>query len=391
MRIAFTLIGGRNWTGGHSYLLNLFGALLAHQSQGVAPVLFVSDECTDADLASFRSLSGLEIVRTPVLNSARQIRSLMQSMLFGRDVRIQDLLQSNRIDLMFESAQFFGWRLGIPAIAWIPDFQHKALPHLFPRVAWWKRELGFRAQVWGHRCIMLSSADANKACESYYPASQGRTGVVRFAVPPPPFVPIADARGVADGYGLPERFFFMPNQFWRHKNHQLVIEALALLRGRGMPVVVAAPGNPSDPRDPGYFDALCEQATKQGVAEDLRFLGLIPYAHVAMLMRAGTALLNPSLYEGWSTTVEEARAAGTPMILSDLDVHREQMGDQATYFDRNSPRSLADVLQVFPAMAAERREYSARVAGIETLQRVRQFASTFVEFADHCVRRSRTL
>ena len=33
--------------------------------------------------------------------------------------------RAKNIDLVFENARFFGWRLPFPAIAWFPDFQHR--------------------------------------------------------------------------------------------------------------------------------------------------------------------------------------------------------------------------------------------------------------------------
>lgn len=62
------------------------------------------------------------------------------------------------------------------------------------------------------------------------------------------------------------------------------------------------------------------------------------------LLRAATALINPSRLEGWSTTVEEAKSFGVPMILSDIDVHREQTDGEASYFGINDPLLLADLL-----------------------------------------------
>ncbi len=61
-------------------------------------------------------------------------------------------------------------------------------------------------------------------------------------------------------------------------------------------------------------------------------------------MRACTALINPSLSEGWSTTVEEAKSLGVPMLLSDLRVHREQAGDCAYYFDPEAAGQLASLM-----------------------------------------------
>lgn len=380
MRVAFTLIGGKHWTGGHNYLVNLLRALSQHQADRLTPVLFVSEDC--GDLSAFAELRGVEIVRTSLLNESRRTFNLVKCALLGRDEELSSLLHAHHIDLIFENAQFTGWRLDLPVIAWMPDFQHRDLPHMFPLFARLKREIGFRVQVMSGRFIMLSSDDARHACERYYPETRGRTRTIHFAVPPGPKTSQAEARRIADSYGLPERFFFMPNQFWKHKNHALVVEALAILKKRGQRVVVAASGKQCDPRDPEHFPRLQALVDRLGVQEEMRFLGMIPYPHLTALMRTCAALLNPSLYEGWSTTVEEARALGTPMLLSDLDVHREQMSGEATYFDRHSPHSLADALQNFQTMDAAEREDRALAARRDAEQRVLRFSAEFADLAE---------
>jgi glycosyltransferase involved in cell wall biosynthesis len=71
---------------------------------------------------------------------------------------------------------------------------------------------------------------------------------------------------------------------------------------------------------------------------------MIPLSHVYALLRASTAVINPSRSEGWSTTVEEAKSFGVPLILSDIAVHREQTGGAARYFGTDDPVALADHL-----------------------------------------------
>jgi ABC-type sugar transport system substrate-binding protein len=61
------------------------------------------------------------------------------------------------------------------------------------------------------------------------------------------------------------------------------------------------------------------------------------------------ALINPPNLEGWSTPVEEAKASDVPMILSNLDVHREQASDRAFYFGPKSPEQLAKILENYVA------------------------------------------
>jgi glycosyltransferase involved in cell wall biosynthesis len=343
-RIAFTLIGGKAWTGGYNYLLNLLRVVTQRRPGVLQPVLFFGTDIDPDDAQPFQSIAGVEIVTSPCMNADRRTASLLRSLVLGADPATRRLLHEHRIDVVFENAQFHGARLGIPAIAWIPDFQHRELPHLFSRAAWWKRELGFRAQISGGRAIMLSSGDARDDCERHYPSTVGRTHLVRFAVPSAGRPDATAVQAAREAHGLPERFFYLPNQFWQHKNHLLVIEALALLKQAGHSVVVAASGKQLDPYRPDHFQRITQRLASTGVADEFRLLGLIPYEHVAPLMMGSVAVLNPSLFEGWSTTVEEARALRVPLVLSDLAVHKEQASGMARFFDRSSARSLADAL-----------------------------------------------
>lgn len=234
---------------------------------------------------------------------------------------------------------------------------------------------------------MLSSADAQADCERFYPSTQGRTHVVRFAIPHSQKINTTHPRTIADSYGLPERFFFIPNQFWQHKNHLLVLEALALLKRQGHQVVIAASGLQHDPRNSSHFPKILNSIEHHHLKNQFHLLGMIPYEHLALLMQASTALLNPSLFEGWSTTVEEARALGVPMILSDLAVHYEQAGNDATYFRRDNPESLAEALWQFEPLTTEQRIKRTQNASMDAGLRVRCFAEDFVNLVQHSVTR----
>lgn len=382
MRIAFTLIGGKNWIGGYNYLLNLLRVVAKYQPGILTPVLFFGLDAEDSDIEPFSQIADVEIIRTSLMNQKNKTKSLLKSYVLGEDRAISDLFRRHNIDVVFENANFFGRKLNIPAIAWIPDFQHRHMPQLFSFFAYWKRELGFRAQVHSSRTIMLSSEDARRTCEELYPASIGRTHTVHFAVMSSLMIEDVTARKIADGYGIPENFFYLPNQFWKHKNHLLVLEALSILKGRGLSdIVIVASGTPRDPRDSQYFPEVMKRVQSLGLEENFRLLGLIPYTHVVALMRTSRALINPSLYEGWSTTVEEALAHSVPMILSDLSVHREQAGDSARYFDRNSAASLAETLATFSvSMDMPRRTpYEEKIV---------KFSNDFTSLVRYCLNKS---
>ena len=156
-----------------------------------------------------------------------------------------------------------------------------------------------------------------------------------------------------------------------------MIEALRILRQQGYNTVVAASGRAEDYRHPEHFAGLQALVSAYGLTHNFRFLGIVPRPHVFALMRAVYALINPSLSEGWSTPVEEAKSLGVPMLLSDLRVHREQAGDCADFFDPKAAGQLASLMarhQDFPAPSRRDREKEAIAA---SQNRVKQFALDF--------------
>jgi glycosyltransferase involved in cell wall biosynthesis len=105
---------------------------------------------------------------------------------------------------------------------------------------------------------------------------------------------------------------------------------------------------------------------------------MVPADHVYALMRTSTALINPSRFEGWSTTVEEAKSFGAPMILSDIEVHREQTDGTSRYFGVDDPEALADHLSD-ASQAAEPIVPRDLLPNLD--ERVRAFATEFARAA----------
>ena len=377
MRVGFTLRGSMRSAGGYYYLLNLLCVLRKFESERLTPILVVGEDEAQERLTPFQNLPGLDIRRSNALNRSRQASAAARALLLGSDPQIRALLREAALDVLFEAAVFSGWRPGCRVLAWFPDFQHRALPHLFRLVGWWRRELGFRLQVTAKRHVIVSSQDALALALHHY-LLPDRVSVVRFALPPPSSHDVERISETVAKYGLPSRYFFMPNQFWLHKNHLLVIEALARLAKHGDVPTVIASGQQVDPRHHGHFDRVREAVHRHGLDPYFLMPGLLPKEDMAPLLLGATALLNPSLYEGWSTPVEEAKSAGVPMILSDLDVHREQAEGQAVFFARHDPGALADVLLSFTDQDPEVRQRRRELAGTQAELRIAQFAHAFV-------------
>lgn len=387
MRVAFALIDSRRWTGGYNYLLNLFRAIRSYEADRLNPVLFCGEDADEHDVRAFLEIGNIEVVRSSAFDAHKKTSHILRACLFGVDAHALQEFRRHQVDIVFENAMFYGRRFPIPTIAWLPDFQHRHLRHQFSMRAYWQRELGYRAQVASDRVLMLSSEDARKDCERFYPSAQGRTTVVRFASFIPPDLVEESPKKIMHEYGLPSRFFYLPNQFWKHKNHLVVIEALGLLKRRGIDVVVAVTGSPLDPRHPEYIGQLHSRIESLRLRDNFRVIGLVPRRHVIALMQTCTALINPSFCEGWSSTVEEARMLGVPMLLSDIAVHREQMEQSATYFKPDDLEGLAEKMRAIES--ADHPLLSVRKPDPRGGERVRRFARDFFTLAMKATERAR--
>ncbi len=198
----------------------------------------------------------------------------------------------------------------------------------------------------------------------------------------PPDVYDDDPAWICDEYYLPERFVYLPNQFWVHKGHRLVIEALAQLRASQPDVRVVCTGNTADHRDPMYFGELLAEVSRRGVRDNFVVLGWVPQAHIFHLMRQAVAVLQPSRFEGWSTTVEETKSVGKSMILSDIPVHREQApaGGALLRPHRRGRPSRALVAAVRDLLTRSRPRARGSRSG-RLPRRTCEYAETFVRIA----------
>ena len=99
-------------------------------------------------------------------------------------------------------------------------------------------------------------------------------------------------------------------------------------------------------------------------------------------MRRSIAVVQPSLFEGWSTLVEDARLLGKPMILSNLPVHLEQNPPYSAFFEVNSPEDLAKLLGDFWQNYHPSPDLEKELAAIKNAQQeVQDFGYRFLALA----------
>ena len=76
------------------------------------------------------------------------------------------------------------------------------------------------------------------------------------------------------------------------------------------------------------------------------YKGVLNYKNLINLIFHSEIIVNPSYFEGWSTVVEEAKILNKKIILSNIDVHKEQNPKYSYYFDPNNPKELSQKIKL---------------------------------------------
>lgn len=230
-------------------------------------------------------------------------------------------------------------------IYWIADFQDRRLPHFFPGPVLEDRDSRHRWIATNARHLVLSSASACKDLFHFYPDVNASVHIIHFAVTHPEFRSLDPVKLMVK-HQLETSYFFSPNQFWAHKNQMVIIKAVERLKERGKSICICFSGKENDNRNPGYVDGLKNYVKKNGLQREVRFLGFLERREQLQLMNHAVAVIQPSFFEGWSTSIEDAMALGKRIIASSLEVNKEQLGDKGYFFDPNDPDSLAEQLEL---------------------------------------------
>lgn len=175
-------------------------------------------------------------------------------------------------------------------------------------------------------------------------------------------------------YDIEGTYFIVSNQFYEHKNHKVVFEAISILVNKGETVNVVFTGKFDDEKNPNYIKELKQYIQKAGIESHIKMLGVIPREEQICLLQNALAVIQPSQFEGWSTVIEDAKTIQVPVIASDIPVHIEQLGDKGLYFANTNGDSLADMMQRFLDNT------TGKIAHFDDYtQRVSSFAKKFID------------
>jgi glycosyltransferase involved in cell wall biosynthesis len=279
-----------------------------------------------------------------------------------RKTELEKSIGVHRIDVVLPLLDIKQPLPNVATVGWIPDFQAMHLPQFFGAEEREHHAAMVRRLTQHATRLLLSSRDAWNHLAAAAPGAEARACPIPFpslfAFENPPASP-GDA---VVRYGLPPKFAMVANQFWKHKNHSVVIAALKGLRERGIEIPLVCTGLPLDHRDSANrpLSDLLQSIASSGLHESVHVLGAVPFPDLIDLMRSAALIIQPSRFEGWSTVVQDALALGRPVLCSSLPVHREQAPSALGFFGVDAPEELSEFLALHwpslspgPDLAAE--------------------------------------
>jgi glycosyltransferase involved in cell wall biosynthesis len=346
-----------NWTGGQYYLNNLIMALLKYSPEHEIVVLTENAEA----VKQFFSSEELEI-RNPYRLKLNYFQAGMNKIvrLFGLTPIFDNYINDKDIDVLYPATNEHAFDKISNKIFWFADFQHLYYPAFFDEKELIRRRELLESINQMNHSLILSSQDAKNDFLKLYPMPKCRVSVLNFAVTLPKPDKI-DRLILLTKYNISKRYFIVSNQFWQHKNHKVVIEAMKVVKNKqaALEFHILFTGKESGE----YTQHLKQLVNDYNLQNDILFLGFIPRNDQIAFIKESIAVVQPSYFEGWSTIVEDVKALNHQIILSNLEVHKEQIHANCSFFNPDNSTELADMLidYAINTKAIEPMDYEANI------------------------------
>lgn len=243
--------------------------------------------------------------------------------------------------------------LPLPTVMTLVDIQEMFYPEFFTVDERYNRDLHFPGSTYMADRVITISDFSKQTLIQHHHLPPGKIVVAPLS---------ADGRYARSEqiarppeYPLPSDFIFYPANFWKHKNHDRLLQALRILRDqRSQTVEVVFTG--FDEPD-GY--PLAKKIAEYGLQPHAHLLGYLTVEEIAYLYRHARMLVFPSLFEGFGIPVVEAMAAGCPVVASNTTSIPEVVADAAELFDPTSAQSMAETIEKVWCDPALRRKLAA--------------------------------
>ncbi|MGQ1785715.1 glycosyltransferase family 4 protein [Saccharicrinis sp. GN24d3] len=345
LRIGVLFDFQHTWMGGITYIINVirtFGFLPDKEKPEI--VLFYST-ALEKHIHEFK-YPYIELVER---NPPPLVKGFFQSWVKRKNIFIDDIVSDYSLDAVYPNRNYpVKSKSGAKVVAWYADLQHKYYPEFFTRETLVHRAIRLHFMLRNTDDLVVSSQAVLDDFKKFFRIRPKlKLHVFHFTSINDIFQDVS-IESLREKYNLPEKYFMVSNQFHKHKNHKVLLLALTKLNGMGVKKYMAMTGSFPVASNSPYIAELHQIIEEHKLSGQINFLGLIPRKDQLQLMKHSQAVIQPSLFEGWSTVIEDAISIQVPVIASDLAVNKEQLKETGIYFDPNNVDQLTSILSSYP-------------------------------------------
>lgn len=341
LRVGFILNFNKDkWRGGYEYIKNLISLIREVKNQNIKITILTSNNFNNA---YFKDLGKVDIKKSVFLENNNFYRVLHKILviIYGKNLFLENFLKTNKINFL-SHFYFLGKNSGINNLYWIPDFQEVKMLKYLSFKQKMMRKINLYLASKHSKNILLSSDSVRNDLKKLNKLGFSKSKVLKPVFEVKNLNKIPKLSCIKKKYNIEKNYFFLPNQYWTHKNHILVLKSLAKIKSN-KPLIIST-GIFDDYRNLDHKNKINKFIKKNNLSKHYKILGVVPYNDLLSLIAYSIAVINPSKSEGWSSTVEQAKSYGKMVLLSNLKVHKEQNPRRNFFFKTDDVKNLSNKL-----------------------------------------------
>ena len=362
-----------DWLGGYNYFKNFFKFLKKYQKE-YEPVLIV-DKISRLNNDNF--FNNFKIIITSFASNQNLFLKIFNKgliFIFGKSFLLENFYLKHKIKILTHSG-YLGRNSVIKSFPWFPDFQELHFPENFSFKQIILRRVNILMSSKNSTNILISSASVMKDLKTISSSAYKKAKLIKHTVDIPVKKKILSKTFLKKKFNIHSNYFYLPNAYWKHKNHIAVLKALNRLKIK--PLIIST-GKFYDHRNPGHSNYILNTIKNFNLERSYRYLGIVPENEMYSLIFHSLALINPSKSEGWSNTVEQARLIKKKVLLSYNPVHLEQKSNNFIYFQPDNYIKLSQLLKKHSKSRIKSFAFTDRdILKIE--KRQKEFVNRFLE------------
>jgi len=263
----------------------------------------------------------------------------------GKNISV--LLKEDNIDLAYLLGPFSIWQdlENTRFIFTIHDLGHRDIPafsEVYNNGEFERREIVYREGAIKSFATIVDSIITKNKLSNFYGINNDKVEILEF-LPNMELLKIDASLGksIVDKFNISKHFIFYPAQFWAHKNHNYILDAVKLYEKKNnIKIDVVFSG-----ADYGNLDYILNKAKVLNISEQIHYVGFVSNEEIAYLYQNCIALVMPTFLTNTNIPPLEAFMLKVPVLYPNTLECADILKQATINIDLENPNSFVKSIQ----------------------------------------------